>query len=384
LVATGVLLLATACPGRKTPANPTKLWEFNARTPLGAPVAAEGRIVVSAGSELLALDASGKVRWRFAPPRDHNGERVDVSEPVVADHAAYVAYAADARVTAAALALEDGRALWSVSRPAAGATSAHVHPAGRAVLVEATDASGPNLWRLDRATGAAAWGRHFSGGLEAEELAGLLAVTAQPGRDAEQGLATANPGVHVLDAATGRTLWSRKARSIVESTRTVAFTPGGVVIWNDDGTGSLTLLLLDAHTGRVLRRRTPPERFQGNSDAYDAGNIYLFDQGMTAALRYRASDLAPVGAALPFPPFARSLLRPARDDPARGYFISGDEKRVVLWSGSGVRWSHALHPRSLLSGVLGAPPTGGIATTGSTVVVSTTAGWLYAFAPAAA
>ncbi|MFA5891410.1 MAG: PQQ-binding-like beta-propeller repeat protein [Actinomycetota bacterium] len=356
----------------------TKVWSYDANESLGQPFAASGRVVASSMHQTYAFDNAGRLAWAFRPPRDHNHDGVRPSVPYVFGGQVMVAYVRDEEVTIRAMGLQDGKLRWTFTRPAPQGLATFLWAcAGESLILSVgfpslSDRGGrlPNVWRVGL-DGSEIWGKHFNGThLNFVSRGDLLAV----GSDA---------GVDMIGVKDGALRWRHKGPQIDTSDfDAFAFAGEGLVVGENQDTGELVLLVFDPKTGRVLARRAvnPGASDEGNLYAYAPGRLYTYDPVEGRFRRWTTAGLQKgrMSQAVPFTHFL--LIDPTDDDPVRGYY-SDDEKELVFLSKSRVIWKAPLPPTGFLDDLFNDYPAGGIAATGSGVFVTTTSGWIFAFAP---
>lgn len=231
-------------------------WQVGLDGPLYAPLAlAGGRVLACAstaqGGTLHALDAaSGADLW--------NGHPVPCSGAPAADGAGV--YLANGAVYA--LDAASGQPHWQTGDLAAGGTPALC---GGSLYTGALGEAGPVLAAVDLASGEVRWW--------SQERAAF--PYSRPACDAARGqvlVAGLDGRVLALDTAGGGLHWAHQAGEPFISDLTVA---GGVVY---GVTARSTLLALDAESGRLLARYTPPYAESSRAAPLTLdGRVYLVD-----------------------------------------------------------------------------------------------------------
>ncbi|MFA5891405.1 MAG: PQQ-binding-like beta-propeller repeat protein [Actinomycetota bacterium] len=355
----------------------TQVWSYDANDALGQPVAASGRVLVSSLHQTYAFDNAGRLVWEYRPPRDHNHDGVAPSVPYIIGDLVLISYVRDGEVTMRAMGVQDGVLRWAFVRPAADALAAYVRAVGDSVILSLSFSSLsnrggplPNTWRVGL-DGSAIWSKHVSGeNLNFVRLGQRLAVSS-------------DAGVDMVSVEDGSLLWRHRGseKDVSGGFSAIRFTQRALVVGEDQTDGTFVLHVLDPESGRDMSRRVVNPGFSDEAaSTFAAGRLYTFDSMHGRFRRWTIDGLkkGTLSQAVPFTHYL--LIDPTDDDPVRGYY-SDDEKELVFLSKSRVIWKAPLPPTGFLDDLFNDYPAGGIAATGSGVFVTTTSGWIFAFAP---
>lgn len=186
-----------------------QLWRFNAGAPLhGHPAVANGTVIVGAGNSLVAIDSTGREKWRLAAT--HGGWSPSFAA------AGGMIYASDGNVLRG-VSLFTGSEIWSY--PGAGWTAPAV--ANGLVITGSTD---NKVTALDAASGAFVWQTTLKNATEVIVADGVVyGGTANFNAIPSE---TAAEKLYALDAVTGQSLWSF---DVVGEVRSGAAVGGGKV-----------------------------------------------------------------------------------------------------------------------------------------------------------
>ncbi|MFC4016040.1 PQQ-binding-like beta-propeller repeat protein [Nonomuraea purpurea] len=230
-------------------------WRYSSQDLVYHFLATRGRIILCAGSEIIALDAAtGRRLWRFRTAGSCAGSRLVQAGGTV--------YMDDGAGTVHALDLATGRRRWSVRTGTDEAAGTWVTPVGKVVYVAGADR---RIRALDAATGAERWSTRLGGALTSAPLAAGAAVYVR----------SADYKVHALDARTGRKRWTALT-SVIDPA--LGLTVGQDHLYVVTATGIVSAF--DTSTG-VERWSTPMGGVIVVGPVAHKGVVYVSTQGGT-------------------------------------------------------------------------------------------------------
>jgi outer membrane protein assembly factor BamB len=187
-----------------------QLWRFNAGAPLhGHPAVANGMAILGAGNSLIAIDSSGREKWRLAATHGGWSPSLAVAGGMV--------YASDGNVLRA-VSLFTGFEVWSYQGSGAWTASA----AANGLVI--TGSSDNKVTALDAAAGTFVWQATLKNATEVIVADGVVyGGTANFNANPNE---TAAEKLYALDALIGQTLWTF---DVVGEVRTGAAVGGGKV-----------------------------------------------------------------------------------------------------------------------------------------------------------
>ncbi|MEV5496661.1 PQQ-binding-like beta-propeller repeat protein [Nonomuraea fuscirosea] len=244
-------------------------WRYSSRDLGFHFLATRGRVILCAGSEIIALHAAtGRRLWRF-----RTADSCDWSRPQQAGGTVYID---DYAGVVHALDLATGRPRWSVRTGTDERARPWVTPAGKVVYVAGADR---RIRALDAATGVQRWSTRLGAALTFAPLPAGAAVYVR----------SAGYEVHALDARTGRRRWTAPTGVIEPALgltagqdRLYVVTSAGVISAFDTATGAKRWST--PLGGAVI---VGPVAHEGVVHVSTAGGVVHALDGATGARRWR-------------------------------------------------------------------------------------------------